>query len=268
MLTHASRRYRKLEKLGEGGFGAVWKAEAVVPPAGFVALKIPTCTEGVDRLRHEASVMRGLCHAHIVKVLDWDEREDPPCLVLEYVDGLNLRQAMQRDGILPPRRAIRIVTQLCAALAFAHDRRILHHDLKPENVLLESGPGRRAKLADFGLGVRVDGASSRIAVSGPQRSAGAAGTPYYMAPEQRTPGRPLDARADVYSLGVVLYEALTGELPVGMSLPSELNPVVSRFLDEICKRSLALDRDRRYPSVRALAADLLLARRSYLVNAQ
>ena len=212
--------------------------------------------------------MRGLSHAHIVKVLDWNEDEDPPCLMLEYVDGLNLRQAMLRDGILPPRRAIGIVTQLCAALAFAHDRRILHHDLKPENVLLESGPGRRAKLADFGLGVRMGGASSRIAISGQQRGGTLAGTPYYMAPEQRSPGRLLDARSDVYSLGVVLFEALTGELPVGMSLPSELNPVVSRLLDEICRRSLALDRDRRYPSIRAMAADLLLARRSYLVNAQ
>jgi serine/threonine-protein kinase len=252
--------YRVLEKVGQGGFGSVWKAEIVEGEVGFVALKVPRDPLSLDCLRREAQFR--LDHPRIVKILGLDAGADPPCLVLEYVEGRNLRRRMLEEGILPPARAIDLALEVCDALSFVHARGILHKDIKPENILLtRSG----VKVADFGLARSLEPSASRIVLSAEARPSGVPvlGSVFYMAPEQRTGDRPLDPRADVYSLGVVLFEALTGELPLGMSLPSELNPVVSDDLDAICKRALSLDRDRRYAGAEELRRDLEQARAGY-----
>ena len=255
--------YRVLEKVGQGGFGSVWKAEGVEGERGLVALKVPRDPLSLECLRREAQFR--LDHPRIVKILGLDPAGDPPCLVLEYVDGLNLRRLMLEEGILPPARAIEVAIEICEALSFVHGRGILHKDIKPENVLVPRSGPLRVKVADFGLARALEPSASRIVLSAEVRDSGGRplGSVFYMAPEQRAGDRPLDVRSDLYSLGVVLFEALTGELPLGVSLPSELNPVVSGDLDAICKRALSLDRDRRYAGAEELRRDLSRARARY-----
>src|SRR5581483_7612191 len=165
------------------------------------------------------------------------------------------------------------------ALAFAHGKGIIHKDIKPENILVEkkkidiSKKGKAllhyVKLTDLGLGMFPGRSQSEIVISEHARTSGVrilSGTLFYMSPEQMVPGRQVDARADIYSIGVVLYEMLTGELPLGMDLPSELNPVVTPELDAICKRALSIDRDVRYQSARDLAGDLQKAKEALLLK--
>jgi formylglycine-generating enzyme required for sulfatase activity len=271
--------YALLEKLGQGGFGEVWKAEHAQIPGKFVAIKIPTSAEAMDCLKQEAQAQHELDHPNIVKTIGLNTQNDPPYFIMEYVEGKNLRQLMLDDGILPPPYAIDIAVQVCEALAFAHGKGIIHKDIKPENILVEkkkvdiSKKGKAVlhyvKLTDLGLGMFPARSQSEILISEHARTSGVrilSGTLFYMAPEQMVPGRQVDPRADVYSLGVVLYEMLTGELPLGMDLPSELNPVVTPELDAICKRALSIDRDVRYQSARELAADLQKAKEALLIK--
>ncbi|RPH49393.1 MAG: serine/threonine protein kinase, partial [Planctomycetota bacterium] len=271
--------YALLEKLGQGGFGEVWKAEHAQIPGKFVAIKIPTSPEAMDCLKQEAQFQHELDHPNIVKTIGLNTQNDPPYFIMEYVEGKNLRQLMVDDGILPPPYAIDIAVQGCEALAFAHGQGIVHKDIKPENILVEkkkidiSKKGKAllhyVKLTDLGLGTFPARRQSEIMISEHARTSGVrilSGTLFYMAPEQMVPGRQVDARVDVYSIGVVLYEMLTGELPLGMDLPSELNPVVTPELDAICKRSLSIDRDVRYQSARDLATDLHKAKEALLIK--
>jgi formylglycine-generating enzyme required for sulfatase activity/predicted Ser/Thr protein kinase len=269
--------YSLVEKLGEGGFGEVWKAEHVQIPGKFVAVKIPTRPEFMDSLKQEAVFQHELDHPNIVKTIGLDTQSDPPYFIMEYVEGKNLRQFMLEDGILPPPYAIDIAVQVCEALAFAHGKGIVHKDIKPENILVEkkkvdvSNKGKAllhyVKLTDLGLGMFPGRSQSEIVISENARTSGVrimSGTLFYMAPEQMMPGRLVDTRADLYSLGVVLYEMLTGELPLGMDLPSELNPVVTPELDAICKKALSIDRDARYLTAREMAMDLQKAKEALL----
>jgi len=271
--------YALLEKLGQGGFGEVWKAEHAQIPGKFVAIKIPTSPEAMDCLKQEAQFQHELDHPNIVKTIGLNTQNDPPYFIMEYVEGKNLRQLMLDDGILPPPYAIDIAVQVCEALSFAHGKGIVHKDIKPENILVEkkkidiSKKGKAllhyVKLTDLGLGMFPGRSQSEIVISEHARTSGVrilSGTLFYMAPEQMVPGRQVDARVDVYSVGVVLYEMLTGELPLGMDLPSELNPVVTPELDAICKRALSIDRDVRYQSARDLAADLQKAKEALLIK--
>jgi serine/threonine protein kinase/formylglycine-generating enzyme required for sulfatase activity len=265
--------YTLIEKLGQGGFGEVWKAEHSQIPGKWVAIKIPTRPESMVCLRQEALFQHELDHPNIVKTIGLNTQSDPPYFIMEYVEGKNLRQFMLEDGILPPPYAIDIAIQVCEALAFAHGKGIVHKDIKPENILIEkkrvdlSGKVRAllhcVKITDLGLGMFPGRSQSAIVISESARTSGVrilSGTLFYMAPEQMAPDRQVDARADLYSLGVVLYEMLTGEIPLGMDLPSELNPVVTSELDAICKRALSIDRDTRYLNARELAADLQKAK--------
>ncbi|HVE40432.1 MAG TPA: bifunctional serine/threonine-protein kinase/formylglycine-generating enzyme family protein [Planctomycetota bacterium] len=271
--------YALLEKLGQGGFGEVWKAEHSQIPGKFVAIKIPTSVEAMDCLKQEAQFQHELDHPNIVKTIGLNTQNDPPYFIMEYVEGKNLRQLMLDDGILPPPYAIDIAVQVCEALGFAHGKGIIHKDIKPENILVEkkkidvSKKGKAllhyVKLTDLGLGMFPARSQSEIMISEHARTSGVrilSGTLFYMAPEQMVPGRQVDPRADIYSVGVVLYEMLTGELPLGMDLPSELNPVVTPELDVICKRALSIDRDVRYQSARELAADLQKAKEALLIK--
>ena len=175
-------------------------------------------------------------------------------LVMEFVDGVNLRQAMRASRFTPP-QALAIVPKICDALQYAHEEGVLHRDIKPENILLDAKG--RVKLADFGIAklvTQTDPAptgASRPAPSGSSLTLGDAtlGTPNYMAPEQIAQPADVDHRADIYSLGVVFYELLTGELPRGQfALPSEKSAADPR-LDGIVQQALEKERDRRQQSV-------------------
>lgn len=271
--------YILLQKLGEGGFGEVWKAEHSQIPGKYVAIKIPTNPESMDLLKKEAVFQDQLDHPRIVKTIGLNTRNDPPYFIMEFVEGKNLRQLMLEDGILPPPYAIDIAVQVLEALAYAHSQNIVHKDIKPENILVEkkkvsvSDKGKAllhyVKITDLGLGFLPGRPETELMVSDNARTTGVrlmSGTLFYMCPEQMVPDRAVDGRADIYSLGVVLYEMITGELPLGMDLPSELNPVLTPELDAICKKALSIDRDFRYQDATEMEADLHKAKEQFLLK--
>ncbi|MHC4605907.1 MAG: protein kinase domain-containing protein, partial [Planctomycetota bacterium] len=272
--------YILVEKLGEGGFGSVWKARHHSLRQKHVAVKIPSNPDAMELLKKEAGFQHKLNHPNIVRTVSLDAMHDPPYFVMEYAEGRNLRALMREDGILPPPYAIDVAVQVLNALAYAHGQDIIHKDIKPENILVEKKQVKVrdkghallhvVKLTDFGFGKIPDQPrATEMLMSDCARTTGVrllSGTLFYSAPEQMVPGRPLDARADVYSMGVVLYEMLTGELPLGMDAPSELNPVVTPELDRICKRALSIDRDKRYENAGEMLKDLQRAKEEFLLD--
>ncbi len=232
--------------LGKGGMGAVYQARQPGLDR-LVALKIlpgqaATGTDFADRFNREARALAKLNHPNIVTVHEFGQVNGMPYFIMEYVDGLNLRQ-LEQAGKLSPREALQIVPQICAALQFAHDAGIVHRDIKPDNILLDKLG--RVKIADFGI-AKLVGAPADTAVPETQ---GAIGTPNYMAPEQVEKPQSVDHRADIFSLGVVFYEMLTGELPLGKFGPPSSGPRGMRVdvrLDEVVLRALEKEPDRRY----------------------
>jgi hypothetical protein len=183
-----------------------------------------------------------LNHPNIVSVFDFGEAGGFFYLLMEFVDGANLRQAM-RAGRFTPEQALAIVPKICEALQFAHSEGILHRDVKPENILLDARG--RVKIADFGIAKLV---GERQPVTQLTATGATIGTPQYMAPEQIEHPEAVDHRADIYSLGVVFYEMLTGELPIGrFAPPSQKTPMDPR-VDEVVLRALEKEREKRYQS--------------------
>jgi Flp pilus assembly protein TadD/predicted Ser/Thr protein kinase len=233
-----------LELIGRGGMGAVYKARQKGLDR-LVALKILPPDAGgspafTERFAREARALAQLNHANIVAIYDFGHAGNFYFLLMEFVDGVNLRQMLHARR-LSPRESMSIVPQVCEALQFAHDHGIVHRDIKPENVLVDRQG--RVKIADFGL--------ARLLGKDPQgdrltRAAEVMGTPHYMAPEQVEKPLEVDHRADIYSLGVVFYEMLTGELPLGkFAVPSKKVQVDVR-LDEIVLRALEKEPALRY----------------------
>ncbi len=233
-----------VELLGKGGMGVVYKARQ---PAldRFVALKILPRRMALDpdfqnRFIREAKALGSLSHPNIVLVHDFGAEGDLFFFVMEFVDGVNLRNLL-REKKLSPEQAFRIVPQLCDALEYAHGEGIVHRDIKPENILLDRKG--RVKIADFGL-AKLTGADNPAHMLTMTNMV--MGTPHYMAPEQVENPKSVDHRADIYSMGVVFYEMLTGELPIGrFELPSKKVQIDVR-LDEVVLKSLEKAPDRRY----------------------
>ena len=236
-----------LELIGQGGMGAVYKARQ--PGLNrLVALKIlPTANASdpgfADRFTREARLLARLQHPRIVTIHDVGIAGSLHYLLMEYVDGPNLRQ-VQRTGRLAPEQALRIVPEICEALQFAHDRGVVHRDIKPENVLLDREG--HVKITDFGIAKMIGPDAETVALTG---GVDVIGTPHYMAPEQIERPLDVDHRADIYSLGVVFYELLTGELPLGrFAAPSQRVQVDVR-LDDVVLRALEKEPARRYQQV-------------------
>ncbi len=233
-----------LEFIGKGGMGAVYKARQ---PAldRFVALKILTPKPDGDpgfaeRFNREARALARLTHPNIVAVHDFGRADTLHFLIMEFVDGANLRQ-VERAGRLRPEQALEIVPQICDALQFAHAEGIVHRDIKPENILLDKKG--RVKITDFGIAKILGVTSSQAALTGAKDIVG---TPHYMAPEQVEKPQLVDHRADIYSLGVVFYEMLTGELPLGRFQPPSKKVQVDVRLDEVVLHALEKEPERRY----------------------
>ncbi|HVC94832.1 MAG TPA: protein kinase [Pirellulales bacterium] len=203
-----------------------------------------------ERFAREARALARLNHPNIVSVFDSGQADGLYYLAMEYVDGTNLRELM-RAGSLKPSEALAIVPQICDALQFAHDEGIVHRDIKPENVLLDQKG--RIKIADFGLAKLLRQAPADHNLTGESQ---VMGTPHYMAPEQVERPLDVDHRADIYSLGVVFYEMLTGELPLGRFEPPSHKVSVSVQLDEVVLRALAKEPDRRYQHASDVRTDV------------
>ena len=229
------------ELIGQGGMGAVYLARQKALDR-LVALKLIRPRENdptfAERFVREAKAMARLSHPQVVAVYESGEAGGLPYLVMEYVEGVTLRDAM-RERKLTPAEALAIVPQICDALEYAHSQGVVHRDVKPENILL--GRDGRVKIADFGLAKVTDPAG--VSLTGTRQ---AMGTPHYMAPEQWEKPGEVDHRADIYALGVVLYELLTGELPIGRFDPPSQKIRLDLRLDDVVLRALAKEPDRRY----------------------
>jgi predicted Ser/Thr protein kinase len=232
-----------IELLGKGGMGAVYKAKQRGLDR-LVAVKILPPEVGSDpafaeRFTREARALAHLNHPNIVTVYEFGQVDGLYYLIMEYVDGVNLRQAIQSG--LAPKDALAIVPQVCDALQFAHDEGVVHRDIKPENILIDRRG--RVKIADFGLAklLRHDTTTYQLTAANQVM-----GTLRYMAPEQMEGAADVDHRADIYSLGVVFYELLTGRIPMGRFDPPSRKQGVDSRLDEVVLRALEREPERRY----------------------
>jgi serine/threonine protein kinase len=243
-----------LECLGRGGMGVVYKARQKTLNR-LVALKL-LAPERVrdakfaERFTREAQALAALNHPNIVTIYDFGQAGGFYFLLMEFVDGVNLRQLL-RTRKIAPEEALAIVPPLCDALQFAHDRGIIHRDIKPENLLLDKVG--RVKVADFGIAKMlgtVNGGCSGGGTAAPENATqSAVGTPGYSAPEQKTDPQRVDSRADIYSLGVVFHEMLTGELPGKRLEPPSSKVQIDVRLDEVVLRALEQKPELRYQQV-------------------
>jgi hypothetical protein len=243
-----------LRLLGQGGMGAVYLARQPKLDR-LVALKIlpPEVARDAgftERFTREARALARLNHPHIVTIFDFGESDGLYYFTMEYVDGKSVRDLLAL-GQLSPASALRIVPQVCDALQYAHDEGFVHRDIKPENILLDSKG--RVKIADFGLARLVGLTPAYLTLTGSQQ---VMGTLYYMAPEQMKGTHEVDHRADLYSLGVVFYEMLTGELPVGRFAPPSRKAAVDERLDPVVLRALAREPEDRYQDAGELKKDV------------
>ncbi len=219
-------QFRVLEKIGSGGMGAVYKAEQP-EMRRFVAIKILhsrylSRQDLVTRFKREARAMSHLSHPNTARVFLYGQLDDGACyFVMEYLEGKNLAQTVRREGPMDPLRAINIMIQACGALEEAHRGGIVHRDLKPENIFLttQGGIADFPKVLDFGL-AKVSERQMRPGSLILTQEGMVFGTPEFMSPEQAR-GEKLDGRSDIYSLGIILYELLTGKLPFEASQPME-----------------------------------------------
>lgn len=199
----------------------------------------------VERFEREARTLARLDHPGIVRLRSWGQTGGFCHLLMEHVEGANLREAL-RAGRFSPEQALALVGPLCDALQYAHSQGVLHRDIKPENILLDADG--RAKIADFGIAKILESPGSALEAYSLTQTGARIGTPHYMAPEQVEKPEAVDHRADIYSLGVVLYELLTGELPLGrFQVPSAKVDLDAR-IDEIVLRALAKERELRQQS--------------------
>lgn len=269
---HLSDRYELGEILGFGGMSEVHLARDVRLHRD-VAVKVLRADLARDpsfylRFRREAQNAAALNHPSIVAVYDTGEAETPtgplPYIVMEYVDGVTLRDIVHNDGPLPPRRAIEIIADACQALNFSHQNGIIHRDVKPANIMISST--NAVKVMDFGIARAIADSGNSVT-----QTAAVIGTAQYLSPEQAR-GDAVDARSDVYSLGCVLYEILTGEppftgdSPVAVAYqhvredpvpPSKRHEGISADLDAVVLKALAKNPENRYQTAAEMRADLV-----------
>src|SRR5581483_9032056 len=232
-----------VELLGVGGMGMVYKGRQPHLER-WVALKIlpldslenPALAERSSR---EAKALARLSHPGIVAIYDYGRADKYCYFVMEFVSGMNLRELLDNET-LAPRQCLDLILQICSALQYAHEEGVIHRDIKPANILINRRG--QVKIADFGLAKLVRTVPGTALTT----SDVAMGTLNYMAPEQREDAQHVDHRADIYSLGVVFYEMLTGEIPMGRFDPPSKRAAVDARLDEVVLRALEREPIRRF----------------------
>ena len=249
-------QYDQWQMLGCGGMGAVYQARQVSLDR-LVAIKVlpPQAAEDelefVARFQNEARTMAKVSHPAIVAVYDFGATSDELLyIVMEFIDGTDVAKMIQAQGRLTADHALAITAHVCDALAYAHEHGVIHRDIKPANVLINMEGA--VKVADFGLARMHDPAQT----SGLTQGGMTMGTPDYVAPEALIPGVMVDGRADLYAVGVMLYNMLTGEIPRGFfKLPSEKTGSDPRF-DAIVRKAMEQEVEKRYQSAREIRRDL------------
>jgi serine/threonine-protein kinase len=264
-------KYRLDALLAEGGMGAVYRATHVMLgkkiAIKLIRSELGASPEIVRRFQREARAATALNHPNIVSVYDLGQTPNGTLYIaMEFIEGPSLRAQIQAGHGIAPFRTVAILRQVSSALSTAHKHNIIHRDLKPQNIMLTTGPdgSEQAKLVDFGIAKTFDEATQLTSLGS------ALGTPYYMSPEQ-IEGRPVDARSDLYALGIILYEMLVGEVPFSdQSTPAVLvkqlkerpprpslkNPAVPAALETIALRCLEKDPGQRFQSADEFAAAL------------
>jgi serine/threonine protein kinase/formylglycine-generating enzyme required for sulfatase activity len=255
-LQHALPQYEISGFIARGGMGAVYKGTQKALQR-TVAIKVlpPGIDDGerhfAERFKREAQTMARLSHPNIVTVYEAGENADGWLyIVMEFIDGTDVGQLIASEGIVEPRRAIQITSAVCEGLAFAHEEGIIHRDIKPSNIMLDRKG--RVKVADFGLAkaLNVDTPSFSSATT-------TVGTPEFIAPEAHIAGTLVDQRADIYAVGVMLYQMLTGQIPRGkFTPPSSFVPEVDKRLDAIVDKALQTDREQRYSTASEMKTDV------------
>jgi serine/threonine protein kinase len=265
-------RYTLVAAIGQGGMGVIYTAKR--DDGEMFALKVLLGAQGVgadrrrQRFRREVEAMRRLEHECIVRVYDYGRQGPFDWYTMDYVQGRDFEKLLEKHS-LEDAENMKVFEDICAAMAHAHERNVIHRDLKPQNVLVDAR-NNRGKVLDFGLAKILDQGV------GMTRTGSALGTPYYMAPEQLKSAKHIDARADVFSLGVILYEVTTGVRPflgetaaeVGNKIlttepprPTKLKPHLHPDIDAMVVRALEKDPAHRYPDAGAFYEDLIKHRK-------
>ncbi len=266
-------RYEIVEQLGEGGMGAVWKARHLKLQKSVVIktlkLDLAKSAQARGRFLREGEAASKIRHPNVVEIFDVGELDGVPYLVMELLEGSDFQQLLDQRGALNVMEVADIMVPVCAAVSAAHDAGVIHRDLKPQNIFLARGRdrGMQPKVLDFGISrVLDDDRNVHTATSA------LLGTPRYMSPEQARGAKHVDLRSDQYSLGVMLYQAATGRLPIDESVlyeilrrvvhgeyerPRVFRPDLPEHFEAIILRAMSLRPDARFPSVRALGAALL-----------
>ncbi len=258
-------RYRVKGLIGKGGMGVVYLADDLELERA-VALKvirsdIAASPESLERFKREIQLSSKVTHRNVLRVFDLGESEGAKFLTMEYVQGEDLSDIVKREGRLPFARVMDYFQQICAGLGAAHEQGVIHRDLKPQNVMID--PTGRVLLTDFGLATVAAGSSAAT-------SGAVMGTPYYMSPEQ-VRGEELDQRSDIYALGIMLYELLTGAIPFAggnvldvmqrrLTEPprpvGELNPDLPAYVRRVIDRCLAPEREGRYATCEEILREI------------
>ncbi len=260
-------KYEIVEEIGRGGMAVVYKG---IHPflESYVAIKVlpeyfVQDKEFVDRFTREAKTMMSLHHHNIVRIYDAGIYENKYFIVMDYIEGKTLKDLIKKEGHIEIERAVRIIGEVCEALSYAHKNSVIHRDVKPSNIIIEDKTGK-SYITDFGIAKAVSG--TKLTETGVSL-----GTPEYMSPEQFSEKGSIDQRTDIYSLGIVFYEMLTGDIPfkgdtpLGVAYkhvntppphPRILNPLISPYLEKIILKMLAKDLDERYSSMDEVIKDL------------
>ncbi|RME84977.1 MAG: serine/threonine protein kinase, partial [Planctomycetota bacterium] len=246
--SHRLGGYELLEMLGQGGMASVYKAKQLslnrIVAVKILPPKLASSEEFVKRFNREAETLANLEHPNIVQVIDKGVEKGIYYFVMEYVDGKGLDQILKKKP-LSLQEKIKILIEICKGLSYAHNKGVVHRDIKPANILIRSDG--MVKISDFGIaaiiGDRKKGEELTMTGMG-------MGTLRYMAPEQKIDAKNVDQRADIYAFGVMLYEIITGQFPVGrFPLPSQINPEWDNRLDYIVDKCLQVKREERFQSI-------------------